>query len=132
VAEAKVSAPKEKGNIIMDMSPYSGAAFLKVGNVKVNGPMRVVIADVQLGKYGKPDLAFDDGSKLSVNATNNGILCRAYGMESDDWIGKEIELALGEIEYQGKPQEASWLARSRRRSKSGKERHRSPRTPMAI
>jgi hypothetical protein len=27
-------------------------------------------------------------------------------MESDDWIGKEIELSLGEIEYQGTPQEA--------------------------
>jgi hypothetical protein len=90
----------------MDMSPYSGAAFLKVGDVKVNGPMRVVIADAQVGKYGKPDLTFDDGTKLSLNATNNRTLCRAYGTESDDWIGKEIELTLGEIEYQGKPQEA--------------------------
>ena len=90
----------------MDMSPYSGAAFLKVGDVKVNGPIRVTIVDVQVGKYGKPDLTFDDGSKLSLNATNNRILCRAYGMESADWISKEIELSLGEIEYQGKPQEA--------------------------
>jgi hypothetical protein len=71
----------------MDMSPYSGAAFLKVGDVKVNGPIRVTIVDVQVGKYGKPDLTFDDGSKLSLNATNNRILCHAYGMESDDWIG---------------------------------------------
>jgi hypothetical protein len=90
----------------MDMSPYSGAAFLKVGDVKVNGPIRVVIDDVQVGKYGKPDVAFVDGTKLSLNATNNRILCRAYGMESDAWIGKEIELTPGEIEYQGKPQEA--------------------------
>jgi hypothetical protein len=90
----------------MDMSKFSGAAFLKVGDVKVNGPIRVVIADIELGKYGKPDVSFNDGTKLSLNATNNKILCRAYGTESDGWIGKEIELTVGEIEYQGKPQEA--------------------------
>jgi hypothetical protein len=90
----------------MDMSQYNGAAFLKVGDVKVNGPIRVVIADIVLGKYGKPDVSFSDGTKLSLNATNNKILCQAYGAEGDDWIGKEIELSLGEIEYQGKPQQA--------------------------
>jgi hypothetical protein len=90
----------------MDMSQYSGAAFLKVGDVKFNGPIRVVIADVVLGQYGKPDVSFHDGTKLSLNATNNKILCQAYGTEGDDWIGMEIELLLGVIEYQGKPQEA--------------------------
>ena len=91
----------------MEMSQYSGAAFLKVGDVKVNGPIRVVIDDIALGKYGKPDVSFTDGTKLSLNATNNKTLCHAYGTESDDWIGKEIELSLGEIEYQGEPQESS-------------------------
>jgi hypothetical protein len=38
-----------------------------------------------------------------VNATNNRILMRAYGRNSDDWVGKEIELYLGEIEFQGTP-----------------------------
>jgi hypothetical protein len=90
----------------MDMSKYSGAAFLKVGDVKVNGPIRVAIVDIEEGKYGKPDLTFDDGTKLSLNATNNKTLCRAYGTDSGEWIDKTIELTLGEIEYQGKPQEA--------------------------
>ena len=44
-------------------------------------------------------MSFSDGTKLSLNATNNRTLCQAYGTESDDWIGKEIELSLGEIEY---------------------------------
>jgi hypothetical protein len=99
------SAPRE-GEEDMDMSKYSGAAFLKVGEVKDNGPMRVVIAEILLGKYGKPDVSFSDGCKLSLNATNNKILCHAYGTESEDWIGKEIELFVGDIDYQGKPQEA--------------------------
>jgi hypothetical protein len=41
-----------------------------------------------------------------VNATNNRILMRAYGRNSDDWVGKEIELYLGEIEFQGTAREA--------------------------
>ena len=67
----------------MDMSQYSGAAFLKIGDVKVNGPIRVVIADIQLGKYGKPDVSFTTARKLSLNATNNKILCQAYGTEGE-------------------------------------------------
>ena len=104
--EITQSALMRKESVIMDMSKYSGAAFLKAGDVKVNGSIRVVIADIQVGKYEKPDVSFTDGTKLSLNATNNKILCQAYGTDGDDWIGKEIELSLGEIEYQGKPQEA--------------------------
>ncbi len=31
---------------------------------------------------------------------------RAYGPNSEDWIGKKIELALGQVEFQGKLQNA--------------------------
>jgi len=44
--------------------------------------------------------------RWSVNATNNSVLVRAYGPNSDDWIKKEIELFHGEVEYQGKMQVA--------------------------
>jgi hypothetical protein len=94
------------GEVNMDMSQYSGGAFLKIGDVKVNGPLRVVIDDIQLGKYGRPDVSFTDGSKLSLNVTNNKALCNAYGTESSGWVGKEIELSLGEVEFQGEPQES--------------------------
>ena len=72
----------------MEMSLYSGGAFLKIGDVKVNGPLRVVIDDIQLGKYGRPDVSFTDGSKLSLNVTNNKALYNAYGTESSGWVGK--------------------------------------------
>lgn len=90
----------------MDMRKFSGSGFLKVADLEANGPLRVVIADVREGKYGKPDLEFDDGSKLSVNATNNRTLVNAYGGNSDDWLGQEIELGLGQVEYQGTLQES--------------------------
>jgi hypothetical protein len=89
----------------MDMRKYSGTAFLKVGDVRA-GPLHVRIVDVEEGKYGRPDLEFDDGTKLSVNATNNRTLVGAYGGDSDDWINKEIELSLGQAEYQGEAKES--------------------------
>jgi hypothetical protein len=89
----------------MDMQKFSGGSFIKVADVK-DGPLKEQIAAVTLGKWDKPNLVFESGSLLSVNATNNQILMRTYGRNSDDWVGKEIELYLGEIEFQEKPQEA--------------------------
>jgi hypothetical protein len=90
----------------MDMSKYVGGLFLKVDDIKATEPVRVRIADVREGKFEKPDLTFDDGTRLSVNATNGRTPARAYGFDSDDWIDKEVDLVVGEIQYQGKPQEA--------------------------
>ena len=90
----------------MDVSRYFGGSFIKVADIKANGPTRVRIVDVSEGRFDKPVLTFDDGTKLSVNATNGRVMAKAYGFESDDWINKEVELVVGEIEYQGKPQEA--------------------------
>jgi hypothetical protein len=77
----------------------------KIADVR-GGPLQVRIAFVEEGQYGRPNLVFESGEVLSLNATNNKILIRAYGPNSDDWIGKDIELFRGEIEYQKKMQEA--------------------------
>jgi hypothetical protein len=87
------------------MRKYSGTIFIKVADVS-EGPLQLQIAVVKVGKYDKPDVVFESGEILSLNATNNRTLIRAYGPNSDDWIGKKIELALGQIEYEGKLQDA--------------------------
>ena len=89
----------------MDMSEYAGSRFLKVQDVK-GGAIRARIIKVDVGKYEKPNIHFDDATILSGNATNVRTLCRAYGNDSDGWLDKEIELTLGTIEYQGEDQEA--------------------------
>jgi hypothetical protein len=99
-------AANQRGEGKMDVTKYVGGLFLKVDDIKANGPVRVKVVDVSEGKYSKPDLTFDDGSKLGCNATNGRVLAKAYGFDSDDWIDKEVELVVGEITYQGKPQEA--------------------------
>jgi hypothetical protein len=89
----------------MDMKKYSSAHFIKVTDVR-DGPIEAQIAAVREGKYDKPDLVFENGDMLSLNATNNKILMRAYGADSDYWLGKTIKMFLGEVEYQRKMQEA--------------------------
>jgi hypothetical protein len=89
----------------MDMRKYSGANFLKVDDVR-DAPLREIIANIKVGKYDKPDMYFESGDCLSLNATNTHALIRAYGPNSDDWIGKEIELFVGEIEFENKPIDA--------------------------
>jgi hypothetical protein len=74
-------ARREGEDKIMDMRKYTGTAYLKVGDVRA-GPIRAVISDVEIGKFDKPDAVFEDGSKLSINATNARELCRAYGADS--------------------------------------------------
>ena len=82
----------------MDVSKYMGAAFLKLGDVKVNGPLRLIITDVEEGKYDRPDVSFDAGTWLRLNATGKRTLARAWGIDTDAWIGKEVELSVGETD----------------------------------
>ena len=89
----------------MDMRKYSGEQFIKVDDVR-EGPLQVQIALVKQGKFDKPDMNFETGEILSLNATNTKILVRAYGPNSEDWVGKEIELTLGQVEFQKKLQDA--------------------------
>ena len=89
----------------MDLSQFLGTSFLKIADLK-DGPIKVRIVEVQVGQYSRPDLTFDDGSKLSCNVTNARVLARHYGVTSEDWLDKEVELRVGEIDFKGAPQEA--------------------------
>lgn len=89
----------------MDMRKFSGEHFVKVDDVK-DGPIDGQIAVIKEGKYDKPNIVFESGDVLSLNATNNQILMRAYGSDSDRWIGKMIQMFLGVIQYQGTDHEA--------------------------
>jgi hypothetical protein len=90
----------------MDVSGYLDSGFLKVEHIQATGPRRCVVAAVKPGKFERPDMEFQDGSMLSLNATNMKILAVAYGVESDDWIGKEVELFIGKTEFQGQPRDS--------------------------
>jgi hypothetical protein len=87
----------------MDMSKYAGSQFLRVADLQEQGSFKAKIIDIEIGeKFGKPNMTLSEGSILSLNVTNCGTLIRAYGANSDDWIGREIELYVGDVEYDGK------------------------------
>jgi hypothetical protein len=89
----------------MDMKEYVGELFIKIDDVR-EGPLALRIACVKEGKFDKPDMIFETGETLFLNATNIRILMRAYGRNSDDWTGKDVELDLGQVMFQGKPQDS--------------------------
>ena len=90
----------------MDMRQFGGGHYVTAADVR-DGPIAQVIADVRTGKYDKPDLHFESGDILSLNATNRRVLMRAYGPNSETWTGMHVELVLGEVEFQNKMQEAA-------------------------
>ncbi|WFU37595.1 hypothetical protein QA640_24315 [Bradyrhizobium sp. CB82] len=90
-----------KGNR-MDMKKYAGGQFIKVDDVR-DGPLQMQIAQIRDGKFDKPEAVFATGEVLGLNTTNCRALVRAYGRNSDEWVGKVIELSLGAVDFQGKP-----------------------------
>ena len=83
------------------MSKYASSGFIKVEDLE-DGPEQKAITTIEEGKYDKPVVTFDDGSKLSLNATNVSTLINAFGKNDKDWIGKRIELYAGTLRYNGK------------------------------
>jgi hypothetical protein len=47
-------------------------------------------------------LTFTNGLKFSLNATNTTEMIKAFGSETDDWVGESIELYEGEALYQNR------------------------------
>ena len=84
---------------------FLGKAFLKLGDVKVNGPLRLFTIEATEGQYGKLDLEFDDHTVLSLNVTNTRTMARTYGDDYGEWGGKEVELSVGETTFEGEPKE---------------------------
>jgi hypothetical protein len=86
----------------MDLSEYSGTNFRKATDPDLKaGPKRVKITKIEIGKFEKPDIYFDDNSILSANKTNMRELIRAFGSDSSNLIGREVELFVGEVAFQG-------------------------------
>lgn len=84
----------------MDMRKYGRrSAFIKADQVR-GQPRNETIVFVKIGRFDRPDVTFESGKQLTLNATNVDVLVDAYG-DSDNWLGKQIELFLGAIEYQG-------------------------------
>ncbi len=93
----------------MDMSKFSGSEskHLKASEM-LGANLKVVISDIEIIDFPATDtqaanskaaLHFQGKEKILVlNATNNKILCAAYGSDSEDWKGHEIGLSTAEYD----------------------------------
>lgn len=87
----------------MDMTAYAGSEskYLKATDlqgrrptVTISGVSLLEFDDDEKGKQRKPALAFEGKEKqMVVNATNCEELIRAFGAESDKWIGHKVILS---------------------------------------
>jgi hypothetical protein len=97
-ADGEINAIAPKRSPVMDLSRYAGSSFLGLDDVQ-DGPVRGHIAHVEEGQYGRPVITFENGLKFSLNVTNTVTLPKAFGSESDDLLGEQIELFAGETTY---------------------------------
>ena len=85
----------------MDLTQYAASQFIRVEDL-VDGPQQKTIASIEPGKFEKPVVTFTDRTRLSLNGTNVNTIINAFGSaESGDLIGKEVELCVGTIRFQG-------------------------------
>jgi hypothetical protein len=95
------SALGTSGDGEMDMSKFGGDQYLKVEDVRASGPVRATIEAVRDGNFDKPVAHLSDGSAVQLNVSNVRTLIRAWGKNSEDWLNREIELVLDQVEYRG-------------------------------
>jgi hypothetical protein len=86
-----ITPAKEKA---MDMRQYA-STYIKPDHVR-EAPIQTRILNVfESERYNRPVLELETGSQFTLNDGNTNILIQAWGHNSDDWIGQEIELLLG-------------------------------------
>jgi hypothetical protein len=90
----EVQEGKQQGRMKMDMRQYA-STYIKPDNVR-DGPIQTRIVNVFEGeRHGRPVLELETGSQFTLNDGNTNTLIQAWGYNSENWIGQEIELVLG-------------------------------------
>lgn len=85
---------------------YSSKKFLRADDLG-GKPKTFTIAGVEVSTLpdGKDQLVLsfrEVAQKFGLNKTNAVLIGELYGLESDDWIGKQVRLRPTQVEYQGR------------------------------
>ena len=88
----------------MNINNVFPSKYLKAADL--NGKtIKVVIERIEVEKMGndtKPVLYFEGKTKgMVVNKSNAQLIAAAYSPETDGWIGKEIKVYPGKVNFQG-------------------------------
>jgi len=78
----------------VDLRQYA-SSYVKPDDVR-EGPIVTRVVNVtESERFGRPVIELETGSQFTLNESNTSTLIRAWGHESKDWIGQELELSLG-------------------------------------
>jgi hypothetical protein len=89
--EEDQSSTKE---MAMDARKYA-SKYVKPDNVR-DGPIQTRIVNVfEDDRYGRLMLELETGSQFALNDGNTNVLIKAWGYNTDLWIGLELALELG-------------------------------------
>jgi hypothetical protein len=89
----------------MDASAFLSSSFIKLEEVR-RQPFSDIVLRVDPGKFDRLNVTFEGGGTLSLNATNLKTLIQHFGRETDSWIGKQVELFVGKLNFEGEPVDA--------------------------
>jgi hypothetical protein len=84
-----------------DATKFAGSSFIKLSDVEDASIFAMIEAVEEDSKFDKLNLILDSGRKFSVNKTNCAKLIKAFGKDYGTWPDHEIELAAGELPFQG-------------------------------
>jgi hypothetical protein len=86
--------PREKETTTMDARKFA-STYIKPDSVR-DGPIQTRIVNVfEHEQFGRPVLELETGSQFTLNESNTNVLLKAWGHDTDKWIGQEVELLLG-------------------------------------
>jgi hypothetical protein len=78
----------------MDVSKYMAKGFIKPDDVRTPRQERIVNVYVS-DRFDCVVIDLESGDQLSLNPFTTRMLGKAYGTESDNWLGHVIELSYG-------------------------------------
>jgi hypothetical protein len=91
----------------MDMTRFTGSSnFFRAEDLRPDTLIKTSIVSVALREFkdGEKAVVYTDfqGKGVVLNVTRAQVLYAAYGLESENWIGKPIIIRLGEEKFEGK------------------------------
>jgi hypothetical protein len=78
----------------MDARKYA-SKYVKPDNVRDGSIQTRVVNVFEDERYGRLMLELETGSQFALNDGNTNALIKAWGHNTDDWIGQELALELG-------------------------------------
>jgi hypothetical protein len=86
--------PNDKETTIMDARKFA-SKYVKPDNVR-DGPIQTrIISVLEDDRYSRLLLELETGSQFALNDGNTNTLIKAWGHDTDAWIGRELQLELG-------------------------------------